>query len=300
MRNTHLSFNSLFSLIVLVVILTNVSCKRTDNSGFSDKPVYLKIDDITVSSDEQKFGAGTDNITDAWVFVDDQQIGVFELPCEAPVLPDGNRNIKVYGGIKRNGIARQRTQYEFYSSFDLDTDLIAEKTYDLKPNVTYSPSTNVIWKENFEDISTLVDSNTFSKVPITRISEPSLVKTGLYSGEVLLTKENNEAIIQMTDLITIPKFVPSYLEIDYRSNIDLKISMNIHLITGVIVPTEVLTIRASDLTSDDTGWKKMYVFLAPTVGATNDAEQFRVYFSAELPNELDNGYIYLDNLKIVH
>ena len=62
----------------------------------------------------QVHGAGTDQITDAWVYVDDQQIGVFELPCEVPVLLTGSREcIRIFGGgIRQSGLAYlNRSQY---------------------------------------------------------------------------------------------------------------------------------------------------------------------------------------------
>ncbi len=274
------------------------SCKRNDTSGFTEVPSYIIIKDITVQSDEQLHGAGTDQITDAWVFVDDDQIGVFELPCEIPVLKDGDRNIKIFGGIKRGGINSQRASYEFYDPYEIDTILTSEEAIELSPVVTYNSNNAFEWKENFEDISILVDSTTASDVAIRRISNPDIVRSGLYCGGMLLDAENSTGIFYTVDKITIPKFAPSYIEFDYKTNVELKISMQIFLLTGTIIPSEIITVTASD-DAEESGWKKMYVYIAPGISANNDADQFQFYFTAELPSAQQSGYVYVDNLKVV-
>lgn len=275
-----------------------VSCKKGDFSDFSDKPAYIKIEDISVTSNELTHGAGTDQISDAWIFVDDQQIGVFELPCEVPVLLTGDRNIKVFGGIKRNGIGINRAQYEFYAPYSLDTNLKEEETYSLKPVLTYTSEAVVSWKENFEDVSTLIDSTTNSTVPIIRSNDKSIARSGLYYGAVNLTAENNSAQLFTVDKLTIPRFVESYMEIDYKSNLDLKIFITAYLITGSIETAEIITVRPTD-TQEGNGWRKMYVHLATVLESIPDATSYQFFFEAKLPSTLQSGYVYLDNIKIV-
>lgn len=300
MRTLLSIFLSKFLAVLCALSILAIGCRNKGLEGFSDKPSYLSIKDIEVTSQEEKFGEGTDAITDAWVFVDDQQIGVFELPCDVPVLLTGSRNIKIFGGIKQGGINSQRERYEFYEAYEIDTNLTAEKTISLTPQLNYIESTIVPWKEDFEDIASVVDSTIGSKAAVRRTSDPKKVRTGLFSGEVLLTETANEVVIHSVDRIAIPKNVPSYLELDYKSNVSMKLSMNLYLRTGTIIPTDILTIRASDRSDTEEGWKKMYVYLSPGIAASPDAFEYRFYFSAQLPDGASSGYIYLDNLKIVH
>ena len=50
----------------------------------------------------QNFGSITENITDVWVYIEDNLQGVYEIPVEFPVLEEGIKNIRVKAGIKAN------------------------------------------------------------------------------------------------------------------------------------------------------------------------------------------------------
>ncbi|MAZ38067.1 MAG: hypothetical protein CL842_11505 [Crocinitomicaceae bacterium] len=283
----------------LVISLLVVGCRKNDDNNLSDRPAYLKIDDISVSSNNLVHGEGTDQITDAWVYVDDQQIGVFELPCEVPVLLTGQRSIKIFGGIKQSGRINQPSQYLFYAPFSLDTLLKEEETIQINPVLTYTAATEVPWKEDFEDVSTLLDSTTASLAPIVRLQEPDLVRTGLYVGAINLNSETPSAQIYTVDKIDIPNFVESYIEIDYKSSVPIKVILTAYLRTGVVRSVELISIKASD-NSEENGWKKMYIFLAPTLESIPDAADYRLFLEASLPSGSPVGYVYLDNMKVVH
>ncbi|MDE0772393.1 MAG: hypothetical protein OSB25_09370 [Salibacteraceae bacterium] len=298
LHSKRFKYTHLF-LGILAISLLTIGCKKGDVGDLSDRPVYLKIDDIMVSGNSQVYGEGTDQITDAWVYVDDKQIGVFELPCEVPVLLSGSRNIKVFGGIKQSGITSQRSQYMFYSPYSLDTLLTEEETIQLNPVVAYSSTTQVPWKEDFEDVSTLLDSTTNSRVAIVRLKDPSIVRTGLYVGAINLTTETPSAQIYTVDKIDIPKFVESYMEIDYKSNVTIKVLITAYLRTGLVRSVELINIKASDDLGGN-GWKKMYIFLAPILESVPDAVDYRIFIETALPIGRQSGYVYIDNMKIVH
>ena len=79
----------------IILILLVISCKKDVNNI----PSYVSINSIALSSD------ATDNITDAWVYIDDNLQGVYELPANFPVLAEGKHSLRVRAGIKDNGIA---------------------------------------------------------------------------------------------------------------------------------------------------------------------------------------------------
>ena len=70
----------------------------------------------------------TDNITDAWVYLNDNLQGVYELPANFPVLAKGNQTLRVKAGIKLNGISSTRSPYPFYESFIDTIDLKLNET----------------------------------------------------------------------------------------------------------------------------------------------------------------------------
>ena len=61
-----------------------VSCKKENLT-----PSYIKINDIELNS------SSTEKITDAWVYIENQLQGVYELPAKFPVLETGNKEIRI-------------------------------------------------------------------------------------------------------------------------------------------------------------------------------------------------------------
>ena len=80
--------STVFILLALAFLsLTVASCKKFE--GSQTIPSLIHIDSISVSGDYFVYGATTHKITDAWVYVDDQLVGVYELPTTFPVLKKG-------------------------------------------------------------------------------------------------------------------------------------------------------------------------------------------------------------------
>ena len=65
-------------------------------------PTYIYISDITVNANASTQGSSSDNIVDAWIYIDGSLIGTFELPAKIPVIAEGDYTLQVYGGIKNN------------------------------------------------------------------------------------------------------------------------------------------------------------------------------------------------------
>ena len=95
-------------IIGLLLITSIISCKK---GGVNEIPSYMTIENITLDQNS------THNITDAWVYIDDNLQGVYELPANFPLLAQGKHKLRVKAGIKDNGIAGTRIPYPFYSSY---------------------------------------------------------------------------------------------------------------------------------------------------------------------------------------
>src|SRR3989337_3990814 len=77
-------------------------------------PSYIHIDAINLSTNYTIEGSSSNKILNAWIYIDDQSVGAFELPCTVPVLAVGSHEIKIQAGIKENGIDATRIYYPFY------------------------------------------------------------------------------------------------------------------------------------------------------------------------------------------
>ena len=127
-------------LIYLLLVLTLTSCEKEDENSIGETiPAYIQIDAISIDDVND-----TEKITDAWVYINDQLQGVYELPSLFPVLSTGKQNIRIKGGIKNNGISSSRRAYPFYKSFIQEKNLKADQITSMYPIVSYIDSTNII------------------------------------------------------------------------------------------------------------------------------------------------------------
>ena len=91
----------LFSSIVLS------SCNNF--KGSQEIPAYIHIDTFLFTTNYGLEGAASHKITDAWLYIDDDIQGCYELPATIPVLERGNHRVTIIPGIKLNGIFLWRT-----------------------------------------------------------------------------------------------------------------------------------------------------------------------------------------------
>ena len=73
-------------LTYLFLLLLFFSCEKVDPNNI---PANIKINDITLT------GSSTENITDAWIYINDQLQGVYEIPALFPVLNIGSHKLRV-------------------------------------------------------------------------------------------------------------------------------------------------------------------------------------------------------------
>jgi hypothetical protein len=141
------------------------SCNAFDEE--EDIPAYIKIDHIDLEHEDPALG-----ISDAWVYVNNNLLGVFELPAEVPVLETGKQLVTIRPGIKVNALGGTRTYYPFYTSFIDSVELIPENVHEINPKVKYWDWAweQIIWEENFEGIGHIPITSESYKVSTPEIS----------------------------------------------------------------------------------------------------------------------------------
>ena len=174
----NIKFYSFF--IILSIVLS--SCSKEDFEV--QVPTYITINSISLTTNLATEGSTSSNIVDAWVFLNDDLVGIYELPATFPVLKEGNATLKVFAGIKNNGIAASRTRYLLYDPHVEQINLVKGETIVVDPVVTYNGSTQFTWIEDFENASL---SFLYTSGSDTIINKQSLeVKEGASSGQVYL------------------------------------------------------------------------------------------------------------------
>lgn len=158
------------------------SCSK--DSFEAKVPAYISIDKFTVTSNYAVHGSNSSNITDVWVYVNDDLIGTYELPARFPVLKEGTHSVKFYAGIKDNGVSGLRERYLFYTPHEEQLTFEKGKEIKVEPQVTYISSTQTAWLEDFESPAT---SFTYTTGSDTIINKTTIsVFEGNASGQVYL------------------------------------------------------------------------------------------------------------------
>ena len=244
------------------------------------------------------------NITDVWVYVDDEIIGAFELPAERiPVLLEGKHKLTLAPGIKYNGMSGTRGPYPFLEP-DIDTGFIfyIDSIVKVSPVVRYYNTTFAAWLEDFDDASNSLqpspDSDTISAIPYP-MNHRIQCFIGNASGKGNLDQEHPVLEVasyneEVPGIVLPTNTAPVFLEMQY--NIDIQLIVGLFIIeTGVQItrhPIVVLNPTYGD-------WKKIYVNMTPTVSDNVNADYFNVFIRAEIPAGLNSAVIKIDNLKLL-
>ncbi len=278
--------------LLSLLCLSLHGCDRTDPTQLI--PAYIQVQSFSLTTSGAQ-GTDSHKITDAWIFVNDQLMGVFELPARVPTLLTGQQNVKIFAGIKNNGQSSDRVRYPFYTNFDSTLTLTPDSVITINPAITYQ-STATIWEEDFED-----GGIAFAK---TGVSDTNFVqdntdpfegaKSGVVwfdPGDLYFESRTNEPAFDDFPGVG----APVYVELNYRSNV----SFNIGLFNNDgSLPSDaqlgVFTFNPKNT------WNKTYIKLSDAVSGLPSATTFDLYFSAVNNGEVSAPKIEMDNIKVVY
>ncbi len=286
-----LRFNkySLFPLLFLLAIVFYSSCKKNDLV-----PSYIHIEKITLNSTYEIDGTNSSKITDAWVYVDDDLIGIYELPATFPVLSTGSHKISVRAGVKLNGIAMSRGYYPFFETYNTNIDLQKEEIDTISPVVTYFPG-KIQWKEDFEDAGISIVRYSDSDTSIYKTTDPADAFEGSFSGVANLDATRHYMLCVSDSTLEIPQNQsPVFLEMNYKTNTYLTIGMYGKLSSGTTERIPTIVLNPTD------EWKKIYINLTYTANYTVNTEGFKVFFEANKPDSLTSAKVLIDNIKLLY
>lgn len=279
----------LFIAFALVLI---TSCEKF--KGDQTIPAYISIDSIYLTTSPSTQGSASASIVDAWIYIDDDLIGAFQLPARFPVLARGTHNLKILPGIKLNGIAATRMIYPFFAAIDQSVELTEDETTLLgvqKTNYLSSTMFNLI--EGFEGISIVFDTTIRSEASLL-LTEPGspLTFEGNHSGMVAMDTVNQFFECVNDKDFDIP-FAPVFVEMNFRTN-------NVFVV-GVYLygPTTIQQVPIIYLNPTGDEWKKIYINLTNSLNAYTGMQKFRIFISAIQTASVSEALILFDNIKVV-
>ena len=273
----------------IFILFVFVACKKDEVAI----PTYFQINEIGFN-DNINGETSTSKISDVWFYVNDQKQGIYEMPCTFPVIGDGTNNIKIFSGIKVNGISASRDIYPFYESYDTTLNFISDSILSLVPTTKYKQNLN-FYSEDFDglgnnfDISINSDTNFISPFPTDSVyGKISIV------GKVILQNPflNFEATtFEIDDFPSAGS--PVYIELDYKNNSTFIIGAYVNFSQSVIKKS-IIAINPSE------DWNKIYVNLTPTINESIGAQSLKVFISMLRPESMNSAELSIDNFKIIY
>ncbi|MBL7950174.1 MAG: hypothetical protein JNM62_00525 [Flavobacteriales bacterium] len=241
-------------------------------------------------------GGSTSKVTDVWVSVNDEELGLWELPARVPILADGPQVIRVAAGVKRNGAFDDRLQYPYYTAWQNTVDLRPERSVTIDPIVRYQGA--AIWAERFDDAGNLLytaPSSDTTLIIYTPEDDPGLPRDGTTCAGFVL--ETGRDYIQLyTDQNFGAAFGPVYLELDYSTEVDLRIGYT-YVQSGSTIYQPWITLVPTT-GAGSVRWNKVYIDVS-TYFNTSGISSRDFYVEAVLPNDRSSARAYLDNIKLV-
>lgn len=281
-------------LYLLFVGLLASSCIKNNPD-----PSWLEVTKwslVANPNSENQTGELTHNFSEAWVYIDDKIVGVFEVPFKIPILQSGNVNIKIYPAVKNNGIAATKKIYPFVEVFEVNVNLVQNQTLTLNPTTRYVSVTK-FWIEDFEDPAVKIITDPNSQAALSQGSDPLILEYGNNYGEVNLNLTDSTWVAFTEQLPYIPRGKEVYLEIDYY-NTNAVITGLIAISPSAVINNQNVQLNAQDPAS--VKWKKIYIDLKEVVSNSSAQADFRISFQALIDAGDSEGKIVLDNIKVVH
>lgn len=293
------SYHWIFLYILIFSVFLNTGCYKFE--GDQTIPAYIRIDTVLIDTYYPKEGSNSANITDVWVYLNDNIVGIYELPAIFPVLAEGEQKLDIRPGIKINGISSTRIPYPFYQPILFsDFNFIPDSTITIEnPVSTYYSNLVFAWMEDFEGSSISLEENPASDTVIQQTEpkdnpEAFLSEYSQYSGVIYLTEERPIFSAATYSSYDMPKQgSPVALEMNYKTNNYLNVGLLV-IESNSYVKIPLIILNHSE------DWNKIYINLGPNLSLHPQASGFRVYFEAGLDNDKASSTIYLDNLKVIH
>jgi hypothetical protein len=260
------------------------------------EPAYLYIPSLTFQANATQ-GTSSAAITEVWVYSNDQSLGVLDLPAKVPILDQGSTDIRIFAGIKSNGISNSRIRYPFYAPFDTTLTISAFQIDTIIPDFSYFNEV-VINEKGFESGNFLsqtgANNGTFSTT-----NNNLQVFEGARSGWGHIDAGASLLYFKDDDNLNYTSGNNVFLEMNYSSNNTFSVGF-ITTTAGITAKNMALIINPSS-SGDGLSpvWKKIYIDFGYVLMQNPNAQFHQWYIESVPSNSSVPVNIFLDNLKWV-
>ena len=280
-------------LLFLLALLAFSACKDAPEQI----PAYLNLKPFEVSAPG---GAGWQEITEGWLYVNGAYLGAYTLPALVPVLAEGETEIILFPGVKENGIDATPNIYPYLTKFTKKYTLSGGQTTAVQATTDYDAKAKFPFgagRGDFDGGSFIALENRDSDDSI----NVELTLDGAFAGKcILMQADTAHPIMDIATekLENLPKLGSPevWLELQYKTDVPFFL----YLLSG---PNQSSQAVYQFNTSSE--WNKIYFNLTGSIVNSQQSEQ-RLYFRLSLPKDSagkytqNSGTVRLDNIRVVH
>jgi hypothetical protein len=274
---------------LLIAIATSLCLSQCKDP---EVPSYIFINPFLYTCDYATQGYNSEKITDGWVYVNGDIIGVFELPALVPVLATSDAEVIVFPGIKENGISVFSAVYPFYKGYEATINLTTATIDTITPATSYQLSGLTFITDNFElgnMFSPAVNSDT-SFVAETDTAE---VFEGSRSMKALLEGGNYFFRVQSYELFLPDDGRECFFELDYKNDTDFEVWISGIGTDGSEFPEYIVTLKAQQ------NWNKVYINLGD-ITRLIQTDSYKLELRMSRPSDAGSAALRIDNAKIIY
>jgi hypothetical protein len=264
------------------------SCDTDDKDA-----AFLVINEVDVAP----LRAGvqeTQNISDVWVILDNENYGVWPLPARIPIELSGKEQvIQLAPGVRVNGVSGAARQYPYFDFYTIEREFTSGEEVEVVPRFEYFDIVEVGFDEGFE-ISNNFAIDLDGNVNTTILRDDGDARLGTHSGRIAVTSEDSE--MQVSNLTRLNANLldgpNAYLELDYKGDIPL--------LVGYITYGNFIDGDFKVLVTESEEWKKLYIDLSQELTA-GGVEEYQIQLGTSLDGlAATSGTIYVDNVRLLH
>ena len=301
-----------YTLVFLFCILFFAGCKDTDLTPaylyISEEDLNNCVDVSTFNADhslnfdsEQLADLQKHTFTHVNVYVNDKNLGCWQLPCKVPVLHTAgidSSTVVLLPAFRRTGMGRTINGYPFFNVLRQKLVLQPGQTLNVSDNppvYKYNPYARFPYFETFSNSSSFYPTDTTIS---THVFIPTIID-GRSAGEIVLTDAKDKFDVSSTD-ITLPAYnYYMFLEITYKTenNIDIGVKLStasnpnsIHQIGGIY--------------ASDGEWKTIYFDLSNVIHSYNyygaSVTVANIVLTGNGNPALTDTHFQIDNIKVIY
>lgn len=292
------------SILIFISAMLVAGCNLLNPT--EELPVYVSIENPLVEIREQPPLYRSAGIKDAWVFLQNEQIGVFEMPAVIPILPNEvGTSLRIGGGVFETGLSGFRVEYPFWDDVNVSLEGVEPlDTLVVTPQFDYFPRDTALvyaYEAGFEGGSTNLESvtPTSNHTTIQTSTEDKFV--GLQSGKVNFTATRYQ-FEGASPLLTLPQtgFNDIWCEISYRNDIPFTVLL-VGLAPGSAIEVELPT---NVVFSSPDEWNTAYIHLNDLARSIPAGAVFKLLIRASSlesgTSSGRNGFLFLDHIRLIH